>query len=79
MYRMQKKAISETPVVLSLEYVSRVYQVLKHTKSQLYESNLTNYNLGLSNDIDNHLSIMNEVIKGLGVIVNDPQSFILKK
>jgi hypothetical protein len=76
---MEKKAISEPTVVLSLDYINRVYQALRYSKRNLYESNLTNYNLGLSNDIDNHLSMIDGVIKGLGVIVNDPQSFYLKK
>jgi hypothetical protein len=76
---MEKKSISEPTVVLSLDYINRVYQALRYSKRNLYESNLTNYNLGLSNDIDNHLSMIDEVLKGLRIIVNDPQSFYLKK
>jgi hypothetical protein len=76
---MEKKTISEPTVVLSLDYINRVFQALRHSKRNLYESNLTNYNLGLSNDIDNHLSMIDEVLKGLRIIVNDPQSFYLKK
>ena len=76
---MEKKTISEPTVVLSLDYITRVYQALRYSKRNLYESNHTNYNLGLSNDIDNHLNIIDEVVKGLRVIVNDPQSFCLKQ
>lgn len=66
-------------VALSLNYINRVIRALQQVKGNLGYANCDNYNLGLSDVIDINVSQIEMVIKGLRIITDNPEPFLINR
>lgn len=79
-YYIHRMETTQNPrVALSLNYINRVIRALQQVKGNLGYANCDNYNLGLSDVIDINVSQIEMVIKGLRIITDNPEPFLINR
>jgi len=66
------------PVVLSLDYITRIEKTIRTVANNISYANCDNYSLAFSDVIDQNLAALSPLLKGLRMVIDNPEKYALK-